>query len=86
MNYRGRVSNPESHGQGRHFLTELAPGTLPTFFGPPTCDALTVRIGIVSIDVEAVAHPAVGRQPGAKTDDGKQLKEEHKFHFIKSLN
>ena len=40
----------------------------------PTCDALAVGVGVVSIDVEAVAHPAVGRQPRAESEHGEELK------------
>ena len=39
-----------------------------------TCDALAVGVGVVSIDVEAVAHPAVGRQPRAESEHGEELK------------
>ncbi len=39
----------------------------------PTWDSLTIGVGSVSIDVEAVTDPAVGRQPRAEADHRKQL-------------
>ena len=59
----------------RYYLSQVVPNRkCEKNFGGPTCDALAIGVGVVSIDVEAVAHPAVGRQPRAESEHGEELK------------